>query len=461
MDEINKKKYTFATATGFMAIVIISYFIANAFRYTYEYDFSNGVLVYWEVVNDHFTDLFILCIIQLTIILSLLVYLIYNKRERGIGPVERKTYLIISLLIMSIIIFSASFIMGALRLLKHNRLVAGTETVSINMSSMSGMSNTGPASGFISFGIFVTMFSPIVILIMAVLMESKEKKRVMKGVNELKEKPDVYNIEEMSRELNIKPRLMKMYLKELIKKEKIPNPYGDDLSPLAKGPLPPKQKNVLCYLVMPAIAIIFLLLINQGFNPIYDEPEHYDAENWRIDNPNGTHPDWILKDIEEGDAVVLFFWSDSCLSCDVQWNDMKAEGLVSGNKTSATWEGPSDVVFHSIHAGNYTHKNETGKTYFIYGLPTTIFIYKDGNEIKWYENIGYMKTDDIDYIIQEIQRPSITRFVLENAKLVIPITVICLTAGIYYIKGKRKGTLSPEETEPEDATEETTDREQN
>lgn len=120
------------------------------------------------------------------------------------------------------------------------------------------------------------------------------------------------------------------------------------------------------------------------------------------------HPDITLDNIdeEETDILILFFWTQGCVPCAEQWDEMREENIASGDEDGGReGEKYEKLTIYSLDAAEemnvyrtYTPKGtETG-------VPMTTFIFRDpDNNIQWWSHYGRMDLSDLENMIVEIQ----------------------------------------------------------
>lgn len=108
------------------------------------------------------------------------------------------------------------------------------------------------------------------------------------------------------------------------------------------------------------------------------------------------------------DIFVLFFWTQGCVPCAEQWEEMVDEGIASGPEDGGI-EGDRFDDFKMI---SYDAAERDGRRlYNTYiptgdetGVPMTTFIFQGpDDEIRWYSHYGKMEIDDIHELVENIQ----------------------------------------------------------
>jgi hypothetical protein len=135
-------------------------------------------------------------------------------------------------------------------------------------------------------------------------------------------------------------------------------------------------------------------------------------EFWTVypeDNVNAgqevTHPDIThqVLDSDEYEIFILFFWTQGCVPCAEQWEEMKEKDIASGPEDGGR-EGPRydklrmicfDAAKDTSIYRTYTPKGtETG-------VPMTTFVFKapEGG-MHWWSHYGKMELDDVVEMIE-------------------------------------------------------------
>jgi hypothetical protein len=138
-----------------------------------------------------------------------------------------------------------------------------------------------------------------------------------------------------------------------------------------------------------------------------------DFDDWWITHPatgaTVDHPSWVRTDLNNYEVVFIFLWSNGCLSCEAQWEDMKEYGLVTGEEDGGDIaKYQSTVSFYSLNAGDGTKGTNAISTYDpnggSYGTPTTIILTKlESGQIGWFSFEGWypsnLGAEDLDNLI--------------------------------------------------------------
>ncbi len=138
-----------------------------------------------------------------------------------------------------------------------------------------------------------------------------------------------------------------------------------------------------------------------------------DFEDWWVEYPSGhpnsgaavSHPAWVKSDLDKYDAVFIFLWSDGCLGCEEQWEDMKDQGLVTGEEDGgslAKYKGR--VILYSLDARDNSRGTNSISVYdpkgAQHGTPTSVFLVKLATgEIGWFAVEGQMPAASVDAIL--------------------------------------------------------------
>jgi hypothetical protein len=155
-----------------------------------------------------------------------------------------------------------------------------------------------------------------------------------------------------------------------------------------------------------------------GFWTVY--PEGHEKEGEEVE-----HPELVTRtfDRDDVDLLILFYWTQGCVPCAEQWEEMKKEGIVSGEEDGGR-EGDKypKTLIYSLDAGNFDEytvdhfgseitfvPNEMFWTYHINGdpyyngVPDTVFIFERDGEIYWYMHYGSkMELSEVDGMINKI-----------------------------------------------------------
>ncbi|MGA1848123.1 MAG: hypothetical protein ACMUHB_02170, partial [Thermoplasmatota archaeon] len=130
-------------------------------------------------------------------------------------------------------------------------------------------------------------------------------------------------------------------------------------------------------------------------------------EGFWIEYPEGhakdgqevLHPEMVLETIddEDVDILVLFFWTQGCVPCAEQWEEMVDEDIASGPEDGGR-EGPrfDRFIMISFDAAPtegrdlyYTYRGPTGLET---GVPMTTFIFRGPEgDVQWYSHYGKME----------------------------------------------------------------------
>lgn len=145
------------------------------------------------------------------------------------------------------------------------------------------------------------------------------------------------------------------------------------------------------------------------------DPAAEDFEGFWVEHPDTgkvpKHPDWLEDELDGKKAVFIFTWDYGCKACDVQWEDMKDAGLVSGDKSDPTLEKyTDDLVLLCLRSSDeedkrgseakdiYDPNMDTGP-----GDPMSLFftLEEDTDDpIYWWGTEGKMKAGDVETVIE-------------------------------------------------------------
>ncbi len=141
-----------------------------------------------------------------------------------------------------------------------------------------------------------------------------------------------------------------------------------------------------------------------GFSEFWVEyPGDHDRAGEDVD-----HSDKVISIIEndEVEILVLFFWTQGCVPCAEQWDEMVEKGIASGKEDGGI-QGDRYDKFRMISTdaaddddGFYVTYRPTGKET---GVPMTTFIFQDTDgSIKWWSHYGKMDIGPFMDIIEDI-----------------------------------------------------------
>lgn len=141
-----------------------------------------------------------------------------------------------------------------------------------------------------------------------------------------------------------------------------------------------------------------------GFSEFWIE---YPSDNEKA-GQEVQHPDITLDNLadEDTDVLILFYWTQGCVPCAEQWEEMKHENIASGEEKGGR-EGTryEKLTMFSLDAAEDTdvYRTYTPKGTET-GVPMTTFLFEDpdGN-IQWYSHYGKMEINDVIEMIEEIQ----------------------------------------------------------
>ncbi|MGA1872232.1 MAG: hypothetical protein ACMUHY_01045 [Thermoplasmatota archaeon] len=136
------------------------------------------------------------------------------------------------------------------------------------------------------------------------------------------------------------------------------------------------------------------------------------------------HPAWIEEALESDrvDMIVLFYWTPGCVPCAEQWEEMRKDGIASGEEDGGReGEKYQGLLLYSLDASEFDeidiellgegrrivpndlfwiyHFN--GNSYYN-GVPDTVFIFERDGEIHWYMHYGRMDLSSVDAMITRI-----------------------------------------------------------
>jgi hypothetical protein len=145
------------------------------------------------------------------------------------------------------------------------------------------------------------------------------------------------------------------------------------------------------------------------------EPVADDFEDFWVEHPDDNkvpkHPQWVKDELADNKVVFIYLWSQGCVPCEEQWEDMKDEGLVKGTEDDGEMaKYTSDVVLYSLDAGSEERGKEAIQIYDpnqgSHGTPTSIFLTMvdpeeggDGSTIYWWAGEGKLTPGDVDDVL--------------------------------------------------------------
>jgi len=136
------------------------------------------------------------------------------------------------------------------------------------------------------------------------------------------------------------------------------------------------------------------------------------------------HPSVVLSALDRIDTsiVVLFFWTQGCVPCAEQWEEMREEDIASGPEDGgregdrydeltmfsldASITDPIDIEFNGT--AYPTVPNDLFWTYHYTGdpsangVPATVFMFKKSGTVNWYMFYGKMDIDVFEGMMTRI-----------------------------------------------------------
>ena len=118
------------------------------------------------------------------------------------------------------------------------------------------------------------------------------------------------------------------------------------------------------------------------------------------------HPPLVLEMLNESgtDLIILFYWTQGCVPCAEQWEEMAEEGIADGTEENGK-EGSkySNLRLISVDAASdmdlYRTYRPKGTEN---GVPMTVFLFEKGSNIYWYCHYGKMELKDLEGMIGNI-----------------------------------------------------------
>jgi len=141
-------------------------------------------------------------------------------------------------------------------------------------------------------------------------------------------------------------------------------------------------------------------------------------EGFWIEYPEGhvkegeevTHPEAVLGTIGDEDVniFVLFFWTQGCVPCAEQWDEMVEEKIASGPEDGGREGGRFERFRMTSFDAAEKEGRELYDTYIPTGLetgvPMTTFIFRGPeDDIQWYSHYGKMDVREFIVIVEDIE----------------------------------------------------------
>ncbi|MFO8050369.1 MAG: hypothetical protein R6V01_01565 [Thermoplasmatota archaeon] len=122
------------------------------------------------------------------------------------------------------------------------------------------------------------------------------------------------------------------------------------------------------------------------------------------------HPDRVIRTLEDEDVdiLVLFFWTQGCVPCTEQWEEMVDRDIASGPEDG----GREGEFFERFKMTSYNAAEDDGRElYHIYiptgketGVPMTTFLFKGPEgKVQWYSHFGRMDVDEMVEMVEDIE----------------------------------------------------------
>lgn len=117
------------------------------------------------------------------------------------------------------------------------------------------------------------------------------------------------------------------------------------------------------------------------------------------------HPEMVKEELEDVDLLILFFWTQGCVPCAEQWEEMVDEEIASGPEDGGREGDRYDGL--RIISNDAAERTELYRTYRPRGdetgVPMTTFIFRDSeDEILWWSHYGKMDLGPLEERIEEI-----------------------------------------------------------
>jgi|GEM_PF-964658 len=119
------------------------------------------------------------------------------------------------------------------------------------------------------------------------------------------------------------------------------------------------------------------------------------------------HPDIVIDTLDDDryDLLILFFWTQGCVPCAEQWEEMVDRSIAAGPENGGH-EGDRYEHVRIIsndaaeETGLYHTYTPTGKET---GVPMTTFLFRDAEgKILWWSHYGKMEIGDLEEMIESI-----------------------------------------------------------
>lgn len=118
------------------------------------------------------------------------------------------------------------------------------------------------------------------------------------------------------------------------------------------------------------------------------------------------HPSLVTEELNKNgtDLLILFYWTQGCVPCAEQWEDMVKEKIAVGTeengKEGSRYEGSRIISVDAAQDMDlfrtYTPKGTEN------GVPMTVFLFEKDDGVHWYSHYGKMDVDDVNAMITNI-----------------------------------------------------------
>ncbi|MGA1819710.1 MAG: TlpA family protein disulfide reductase [Thermoplasmatota archaeon] len=141
-----------------------------------------------------------------------------------------------------------------------------------------------------------------------------------------------------------------------------------------------------------------------GFSHFWVEyPPDHDKAGEEVDHPGRVQE---VLDTDGVDLLILFFWTQGCVPCKEQWDEMVDEDIASGPEDGGI-EGGKYKALRIISVDAAEDPDRFYPTYIPTGIetgvPMTTFIFEDSDGvINWYSHYGRMEIEDLESLVVHV-----------------------------------------------------------
>ena len=142
-----------------------------------------------------------------------------------------------------------------------------------------------------------------------------------------------------------------------------------------------------------------------GFSGFWDDyPEdHVDA------GESVVHPAIVGRELgkDDIDLLVLFFWTQGCVPCAEQWEEMVDKDIAIGPEDG----GREGALYRNVRLISVDAANDPDGLYMTYrptgketGVPMTTFLFyaDSGSDVMWYSHYGKMDIGPLQGMMEQI-----------------------------------------------------------